>query len=491
MIPYAAAAGAILLWSALAALGLSLAHLPPFLLTGCALVLGALPGLMHWRQWRVPASTLLLGVGGLFGFHFLLFLALRLAPPVEANLVNYLWPLLIVLLSPVLLRGMALSPRHVAAALLGFAGAALAIGAAPATLDGSAVLGFALAGGSAAVWACYSLLVRRVPPFSSWAIGGFALASGLLALGCHVLFEPRAAFLPGDGVRLALLGLGPMGAAFYLWDIAMKRGDPRVVGVLAYATPVLSTLLLIWTTWSGARPAAGARRGAGGRRRAARRTARVEMAAGRAFPGQRRHAVKSVPGRALAPGLILSHDRHATLTALAARCFAWCARALLPGVLACPRGDAGARPARRWPPAARCRAATLRRAPRDRSRGRVLHRRDRDHRAPGRSHRHDLAQRARHRRAVGPGERGRHRRGRDRHRGERRRHRAALRAAPRRGRGETVPRLSRDDGQQGRGRSLPAEGRRTLVRRIPVRADGRPPRLSLASTSPTARPPGA
>jgi len=235
--PLAAAAGAILLWSTLAALGLALSHLPPFLLTGCALVLGALPGVWRWREWRVPPCTLLLGVCGLFGFHFLLFLALRFAPAVEANLVNYLWPLLIVLLTPVLLPGWRLAARHVLAGLLGFAGAALAIGVAPAATSARAALGFALAGGSALTWACYSLLVRRVPPFSSWAIGGFALASGLLALACHALFEPAASFAAGDAWKLLALGLGPMGAAFYLWDIAMKRGDPRVIGVLAYATP--------------------------------------------------------------------------------------------------------------------------------------------------------------------------------------------------------------------------------------------------------------
>ena len=246
--PFLAAAGAILLWSTLAALGLALSHLPPFLLTGCALLLGALPGALRLREWRVPLRTLCLGVGGLFGFHFLLFLALRLAPPVEANLVNYLWPLLIVVLTPVLLPGWALTPRHVVAALLGLAGAALAIGASPSAVDARAAAGFALATGSALTGACYSLLVRRVPPFSSWAIGGFALASGMLALACHALFEPRAAFLPGDAWKLAALGLGPMGAAFYLWDIAMKRGDPRVIGTIAYATPVLSTLLLLLVT---------------------------------------------------------------------------------------------------------------------------------------------------------------------------------------------------------------------------------------------------
>jgi drug/metabolite transporter (DMT)-like permease len=112
-------------------------------------------------------------------------------------------------------------------------------------MDARAAAGFAFAAGSALTWACYSLLVRRVPPFSSWAIGGFAFASGLLALACHFLFESRIELRPGDAWKLAALGLGPMGAAFYLWDVAMKRGDPRVVGVLAYATPVLSTALLL------------------------------------------------------------------------------------------------------------------------------------------------------------------------------------------------------------------------------------------------------
>src|SRR5450755_1743844 len=125
------ALGAIALWATLASLGVALARVPPFLLTGLALVIGSMPAWPLARQWRVPASTLALGVYGLFGFHFLLFIALRHAPPVEANLVNYLWPLLIVLLTPWLLPGWRLSGRHVLGAAVGFAGAALAIGATP------------------------------------------------------------------------------------------------------------------------------------------------------------------------------------------------------------------------------------------------------------------------------------------------------------------------------------------------------------------------
>ena len=159
-LPLLAASGAILLWSTLAVLGVALAHLPPLLLTGCALVIGALPGVLHWRLWRVPWRTLLLGIGGLFGFHFLLFLALRFAPPVEANLVNYLWPLLIVVLTPVVLRGWRLTTRHILAACVGFAGAVLAIGIAPTAITSRTLLGFGFAAASAVVWALYSLLSR-------------------------------------------------------------------------------------------------------------------------------------------------------------------------------------------------------------------------------------------------------------------------------------------------------------------------------------------
>src|ERR1700712_1101448 len=121
------ALGAIVLWASLASLGVALRHVPPFLLTGLALVIGSVPAWPLARQWKGPARTLALGVYGLFGFHFLLFIALRLAPPVEANLVNYLWPLFIVLLAPVFLPGVHLKAGHVLAALVGFAGAAIAI----------------------------------------------------------------------------------------------------------------------------------------------------------------------------------------------------------------------------------------------------------------------------------------------------------------------------------------------------------------------------
>ncbi len=244
------ALSAIVLWASLAALGVSLSHVPPFLLTGVALLVGSVIAIplsgMDWRQWRVPLSTLALGVYGLFGFHFLLFIALRHAPPVQANLINYLWPLGMVVLAPCLLPGKRLTRRHLFAALLGFAGAALAIvGGRGKSVDVVWAWGYLLALASAFVWATYSLLTQRVPHFPTAAIGSFAAVSGVLSLLCHAWLEPAVTLSHQDWLLMALLGLGPLGGAFFLWDAALKRGDAQQIGVLSFLTPLLSTLVLL------------------------------------------------------------------------------------------------------------------------------------------------------------------------------------------------------------------------------------------------------
>lgn len=263
------ALGAIALWGTLAPLGVALREVPPFLLTGLGLLAGSALGLAltGWqllrsapasaerhqalRSLRLPASTLALGVYGLFGFHFLLFIALRHAPPVQANLVNYLWPLGMVLLAPLFLTHTRLRAIHVVAALVGFAGAALAIlGASSGSGSTLQTAGFAWgylpAGASAFVWASYSLLTQRVAPFPTASIGVFGLVSGLLSLVCHVLLEPAVVLSKDELMLLAVLGMGPLGGAFYLWDAALKRGDARQIGLLSFLTPLLSTLGLLW-----------------------------------------------------------------------------------------------------------------------------------------------------------------------------------------------------------------------------------------------------
>jgi drug/metabolite transporter (DMT)-like permease len=241
----------LLLWSFLAFLGSGLSRLSPLLVVGLALSIGSLVSLPRIRQWKVPARVFLVGVGGLFGYHLLYFSAFRFAPPVEANLINYLWPLLIVLMAPIFLAGFQLQPHHVAGAMLGLAGTFLIMTSGRLGLDWDHLPGYLLAAGAALTWATYSLLTRRLPPFPTAAVGGFCLASGLISLALYALAQASAgkSLFPGlsagEIFSLIVIGLGPMGIAFFTWDAALKRGDPRIIGSLSYLTPLSSTLILV------------------------------------------------------------------------------------------------------------------------------------------------------------------------------------------------------------------------------------------------------
>jgi len=248
-----AGCGAIALWGALATLTVIAGPVPPFQMVAMTFSLGAAIGIvrarirgLHFRDLlRWPPRVWLLGIGGLFGYHALYFAALQLAPPAEANLVNYLWPLLIVLLSAPL-AGEKLGWPHLVGALLGFAGVALLALTRGVSFSDAYALGYLLALGCAFAWSLYSVLSRRFGETPTDAIASFCAAAAVLSLGCHLLFERTVwPATPAAWFAVLALGLGPTGSAFYLWDHAVKRGDIRALGALSYATPILSTGLLI------------------------------------------------------------------------------------------------------------------------------------------------------------------------------------------------------------------------------------------------------
>lgn len=243
---------AILMWSLLALLTAASGKVPPFQMSAMTFAIGSLPGLLlfavkprrlaHLHQ---PAKVWIIGIGGLFGYHFLYFTALRNAPAVEAGLIAYLWPLFIVVGSA-LLPGERLRWYHVAGALAGLCGTIAIVSRNGISFDGAYMLGYGAAMLCAFTWAGYSLMTRGFGRVSTDVVTGFCLATSALSLACHLGLETTV--WPADGSEwAAVLGLGllPVGAAFYAWDYGVKNGDIQIIGAASYAAPLLSTLILV------------------------------------------------------------------------------------------------------------------------------------------------------------------------------------------------------------------------------------------------------
>jgi len=258
---------AVLMWALLALLTALSGRVPPFQLLAMtfsvATVIGVVASLargtnplVHLRQaWPVWV----LGVGGLFGYHFFYFLALRNAPAVDASLIAYLWPLLIVVFSA-LLPGERLRWFHLAGALLGLVGAGLLVTKGEAlAFDARYTLGYAAAAVCAVTWSTYSIVSRRLGHVPTDAVAGFCAVAAALAVPSHLIFETTVwPAGPGEWLAVLALGIGPVGGAFFTWDIGVKHGDIQALGAASYAAPLLSTVVLVvaglavasWEVWA-------------------------------------------------------------------------------------------------------------------------------------------------------------------------------------------------------------------------------------------------
>ena len=243
---------AVLLWALLALFTVGSAPVPPFLLNAICFAIGGGLGVIWMLKtgglaqlkgisWKVYVF----GICGLFGYHAFYFSALRIAPAAEAGLIAYLWPLLIVLFSG-LLPGETLRKGHIIGALVGFSGAALILAKDGLNIDAAALPGYGLAALCALFWSGYSVLSRRLGDTPTASVVVFCIGTALLSIPAHLAFEttvwPQGTL--GWASTIAL-GLGPVGLAFYVWDVGVKKGDIQLLGVASYAAPLLSTLALI------------------------------------------------------------------------------------------------------------------------------------------------------------------------------------------------------------------------------------------------------
>lgn len=243
---------AVVMWAFLALLTDASGTVPPFLLSSLAFSVGAAVGFAARAispaptSISVPLGAWLVGIAGLFGYHFFYFTALRNAPTAEASLIAYLWPLLIVMGSA-MMPGEKLRWHHVAGTLLGLAGSALIVtGGDGLRFDAQYGYGYAMAAVCALVWSSYSLISRRFSAVPTHVVAWYCLATAILSLVCHILLETTS--WPADAkqwLAVVCLGLMPVGAAFYAWDYGVKHGNIQVLGAASYAAPLLSTVILV------------------------------------------------------------------------------------------------------------------------------------------------------------------------------------------------------------------------------------------------------
>lgn len=244
----------IVLWGSLALLTrLTAGVFPPFQLLAMTFALAFGLMLAKWlragqspiRFLRQPPLAWALGVGGLFGYHFCYFLAMRLAPAVQVSLLAYLWPLLILLFSA-LLPGHRLSRWHLLGGLLALGGCWLLLGSGQGGFASQYLPGYLMALLCALIWSLYSVASRLVAQVPTDAVGWFCAATALLGGLCHLYGETTVWTAPWTAwLGVLALGLGPVGIAFFTWDIGMKQGNLPLLGVLSYAAPLISTLLLL------------------------------------------------------------------------------------------------------------------------------------------------------------------------------------------------------------------------------------------------------
>lgn len=248
---------AVLMWSLLAWLTAASGSVPPLQLTAMAFAIGGILGLVviaalgRLAEVRQPWPAWLVGVGGLFGYHFMYFTALRAAPPVEAGLIAYLWPLLIVLFSA-LLPGERLRWYHIVGALLGLAGTVLVVTRGQGvSIDAAYLPGYLAALACALIWSAYSILSRRLASVPTGAVAGFCIVTALLSGVAHLGLEQTVwPVRVSEWLAIVALGALPVGAAFYVWDYGVKHGDIQVIGASAYAAPLLSTAVLMLTGYA-------------------------------------------------------------------------------------------------------------------------------------------------------------------------------------------------------------------------------------------------
>ena len=201
----------------------------------------------QWHRVKQPWFLWVIGVLGIYGNDVLYIAAFKYAPPAQADLINYLWPILIVAFAGFLPREK-FSIKHIIAAAIGFSGIFLLVtnGKGLAGFNSSYLLGYLLALSDAIVWSIYVLAARHYSDTPPEMIGMFCGIGMLLSILTHINLETTIAPSAYQLLVMLIMGMTVQSLAYFFWDYGVKKGRMKLLSILSYGNPVLSVLLLVF-----------------------------------------------------------------------------------------------------------------------------------------------------------------------------------------------------------------------------------------------------
>lgn len=245
---------ALAMWAGSGVLASSVIRIPTFEVLSIAFSMSfGLTALMltmrgQWHKVKQPLTLWVIGMIGVYGNDALFISAFKYAPAAQADLINYLYPILIILFAS-LLPNEKLSAKYIVAAILGFSGTYLVItnGDNFSGFHLKYMPGYLLALLDAVVWSVYCLAARYYKNTPTEMVGMYCGCGLVLSLIAHVSFEPTVMPHLIELIVMIVMGLTTQGSAYFLWDFGIKKGNFRFLSIIAYANPVIAVFLLILT----------------------------------------------------------------------------------------------------------------------------------------------------------------------------------------------------------------------------------------------------
>lgn len=244
---YALVGGAVVLWASWPALAIVAHPAPPFLVLGLAALVGfafSYSAAARKKQtntfFSVRLGTMIFVAIGLMGNNALYLAAISRIGPAEANIVHYLWPVFLVVLTSAIHRH-APSLFQIIGIALGFCGVAIALS--PQMGNGLDLVGLLLGVSGALTFAIYSV-GRSFARVETNVVGPSLALAGVGALIAHFTFEPLYWPTFSQWAAIILMGIGPFTLANILWDKATREGPAATISSLAFLTPLVAITLL-------------------------------------------------------------------------------------------------------------------------------------------------------------------------------------------------------------------------------------------------------